>query len=92
MLGTKKKINYRFSGTGNWIRLSREENMAIFQYEVKFEPQIDALKVRFHLLNTFKEKLGSAKTFDGSMLWLPVRLPKEVSTHYLVIYVGYEHM
>lgn len=82
-----KIIILRFSGTGNWIRLSREENKAVFQYEVKFEPQVDALKVRFHLLNTFKEQLGSAKTFDGSMLWLPVRLSKEVSFSYFVLIV-----
>ncbi|KAK8398346.1 hypothetical protein O3P69_003910 [Scylla paramamosain] len=68
----------KFSGTGNWICLSREEDKAIFQYEVKFEPQVDALNVRFQLLNSFKEQLGSAKTFDGNMLWLPIRLPKEI--------------
>ncbi|XP_045133074.1 piwi-like protein Ago3 [Portunus trituberculatus] len=68
----------KFSGTGNWIRLSQKEDKAVFQYEVKFEPQVDALNIRFGLLNTFKEQLGSAKTFDGNMLWLPIRLPKEI--------------
>lgn len=71
-------ITFRFSGTGNWIRLSQDVDKAIFQYEVKFEPQVDALNDRFSLLKTFKDQLGSTKSFDGNMLLLPIKLPKEV--------------
>lgn len=68
----------KFTGLTNWIYICREGDKAIFQYEVKFQPPVDDLRLRFRLLSTFKEQLGFAKTFDGSILWLPVRLPKEI--------------
>lgn len=69
----------RFSATSSWIRLSVNPEKAVFEYEVKFEPQVDARNLRFHLLGTQREKLGSVKSFDGVMLWLPAHLPSEVS-------------
>ncbi|XP_069194478.1 piwi-like protein Ago3 isoform X2 [Procambarus clarkii] len=72
----------KFSAMTNWIRLSIEENKAVFEYEVKFEPPIDALNLRFRLLNSIKDEIGSVKSFDGSILWLPIKLPNEIVQHY----------
>ncbi|XP_063613916.1 piwi-like protein Ago3 [Penaeus indicus] len=69
----------KFSATSSWIRLSVNPEKAVFEYEVKFEPQVDARNLRFHLLNTQREKLGSVKSFDGVMLWLPAHLPSEIT-------------
>ncbi|XP_042240519.1 piwi-like protein Ago3 [Homarus americanus] len=65
----------------NWIRLSLKENKAVFEYEVKFVPQVDARNLRFRLLNSMRDKIGSVKSFDGSLLWLPIMLPNKNVTY-----------
>ncbi|XP_064121148.1 protein argonaute-3-like isoform X1 [Macrobrachium nipponense] len=69
----------KFSGYANWIPLSLKSNMAVFEYEVKFQPSIDARNLRFRILNSQKDKLGSVKSFDGTKLWLPIKLPNEIT-------------
>ncbi|CAL4094922.1 unnamed protein product, partial [Meganyctiphanes norvegica] len=73
------EIGNKFPASANWIRLSLEPNKAVFEYEVKFDPQVDALNLRFKLLNSQMDKLGNTKSFDGAKLWLPIHLPKEVT-------------
>ncbi|XP_076054688.1 argonaute 3 [Oratosquilla oratoria] len=68
-----------FQACSNWIQLSRVSNKAMYEYEVKFDPQIDAKNVRFRLLNSQAEALGSVKSFDGVKLWLPIRLQREIT-------------
>ena len=50
----------------------------MFQYEVKFEPDIDSRSFRFKLLNQHLNDLGNVKTFDGALLYLPIKLPEDV--------------
>ncbi|KAK7067292.1 Piwi-like protein 2 [Halocaridina rubra] len=69
----------KFAGSTNWIYLSQDPNRAVFEYEVKFDPEIDATNVRFRLLNSVRENIGSTKSFDGSILWLPTELPNKVT-------------
>lgn len=71
-------MHYRFPASTNWIRLSLDANKAVFEYEVKFEPPIDILNLRFSLVNSLREKIGIVKSFDGHGLWLPYMLPHEV--------------
>lgn len=73
------EVGNRFPASANWIRLNLETNKAVFEYEVKFDPQVDALKHRFQLLNSQMDRLGNTKSFDGAKLWLPIELPREVT-------------
>ena len=50
----------------------------IFEYEVRFEPVIDSKDMRFQLLKQHQAKIGTAKTFDGVTLYLPLKFPEEV--------------
>lgn len=50
----------------------------MFQYEVKFTPDIDNRKLRTQLLRQHAHILGNARTFDGTLLYLPFQLPDEV--------------
>lgn len=68
----------RVRGFTNWIRLLLDDNKAVFEYEVKFEPQCDTQNLRFVLMNRLQDRIGFVKSFDGSMLWLPKMLPQEV--------------
>ncbi|XP_071550552.1 piwi-like protein Ago3 [Panulirus ornatus] len=80
----KKPVNHqgnfgtKFSVSLNWIRLSLEPDKAVFEYEVKFDPQIEALNLRFQLLNSVRDNIGSVKSFDGVSLWLPIKLHREI--------------
>lgn len=63
----------------NYIRLTTDPNKGVFEYEVRFEPSIHASSLRHHLLNQHKDIIGNTKTFDGTILYLPIRLPDVVT-------------
>lgn len=56
--------------------------MGVFEYEVRFEPCVALLNLRYKLLSQHHEELfGNApKTFDGTVLYLPFRLPDTVTS------------
>merc|ERR1719211_794155 len=59
----------------NYLKLLINENMGVFQYEVKFSPRVDNREERFRLLNQQREMFdGNTKVFDGAILYLPKKL------------------
>lgn len=68
----------RVDVVANYIRVKVESGKGIFEYEVKFEPQIDSRDLRFKLLSQQRESLGNAKTFDGATLYLPYQFQENV--------------
>jgi aubergine len=68
----------RINLTANYIQLKICEKKGVFEYEVKFEPAVDAQYIRFELLNQLKEMIGIAKTFDGTALYLPFHTCEKV--------------
>lgn len=70
----------------NYIDLKLEPNKGLFQYEVKFTPDIDSRLLRRKLLNQHSADLGHTKTFDGTTLYLPIRLPQDVSLHGFLVF------
>ncbi|TGZ48140.1 piwi-like protein Ago3 [Temnothorax longispinosus] len=65
----------------NYIDLKIEPGKGLFQYEVKFSPEIDSIGLRRKLLNQHSATLGRTKTFDGAALYLPIKLSQEVSRY-----------
>ncbi|XP_047521926.1 piwi-like protein Ago3 [Pieris napi] len=63
--------------TANYIYLKFEESN-VFEYGVKYEPDQDHKHLRFKLLNEHRH-LFEVKTFDGSILYVPHRLPDDVT-------------
>ncbi|XP_015176453.1 PREDICTED: piwi-like protein 1 [Polistes dominula] len=61
----------------NYIDLKLEPGRGIYQYEVKFNPDIDSIALRRKLVNQHARKLGKALNFDGSLLYLPQKLSEE---------------
>ena len=61
------------------MRVNVKPDKGVFEYEVRFEPQMDSKDFRFKLLNQHQSTLGPAKTFDGVTLYLPFTLPSQVS-------------
>ncbi|XP_043467469.1 piwi-like protein Ago3 [Leptopilina heterotoma] len=71
--------------TSNYINLSIEPGKELNMYEVKYNPDIDSRPLRNRLLLQHTNVIGTTKNFDGSLLYLPRKLEKEVtvldSTH-----------
>jgi len=54
-----------------------EEDKGLYEYQVEFNPPVDAKSDRIVLLNQHKD-LFPAKTFDGTLLCVPKMLPQNV--------------
>lgn len=63
----------------NYIRLKCNPDKGVFEYEVRFDPPVVTKGLRYNLLGQMKDITGPAKTFDGVILYLPIKLP-EVKT------------
>lgn len=58
--------------TANYIKLSVEKGRGVFEYEVKFNPELDARSQRMKLINMTLRETVPALVFDGgSCLYLP---------------------
>ncbi|XP_073978510.1 piwi-like protein Ago3 isoform X2 [Rhodnius prolixus] len=67
----------------NYIRLNVEKGKGVFQYDVKFNPDVDSTNIRCQLMKNVTHIIGETKSFDGSLLYLPVKLPEEITTAHL---------
>lgn len=63
--------------SANYIRLKVLEEQGICLYEVTFEPQVDSRNERDSLIRAQAETLGPANHFNGTILFVPRRIPEE---------------
>ncbi|XP_052772354.1 piwi-like protein 1 [Mya arenaria] len=61
--------------SANHIRI-KCNNPGVYQYHVDFRPNIDSKGMRIRLVNEHRDVIGFAKAFDGSILFLPIKLPQ----------------
>ena len=68
---------------GNYVRLLCN-NEGVYQYHIHFSPIIDNKRVKMRLLAEHKEQLNGGKySFDGSILYMPVKLANKVRNNLL---------
>ncbi|KAM3867888.1 piwi-like protein 1 [Diretmus argenteus] len=68
--------------TANYFRIISRPQWALYQYHVDYKPPMEARRLRSALLFQHEETLGSARSFDGAILFLPHKLPnKETVLH-----------
>ncbi|CAO1310298.1 unnamed protein product [Diamesa serratosioi] len=65
----------KFTAMSNSIKLHSDPESGVFEYEVRFNPQVDSLSFRSKYLLQHRDVLGNARTFDGVTLFLPNKLP-----------------
>ncbi|XP_066495606.1 piwi-like protein 2 isoform X2 [Tiliqua scincoides] len=53
-------------------------NEAVYQYHVTFSPNVECKSMRFGMLKEHKSVTGDVTAFDGSILYLPIKLPQNV--------------
>ncbi|XP_053575387.1 piwi-like protein 2 [Bombina bombina] len=57
----------------NLIRINCK-NEAVYQYHVSFTPNVECRNMRFGMMKDHRTVTGEATAFDGSILYLPVKL------------------
>jgi len=57
--------------TSNYLRLKSKNDTGIYEYEVRFTPNVDMRNERFRLIRQAEPIIGETKTFDGTKLFLP---------------------
>ncbi|KAK2837579.1 hypothetical protein Q5P01_014791 [Channa striata] len=68
--------------SANFFRILSRPQWVLYQYHVDFKPPMESRRLRSALLFQHEEALGSARSFDGALLFLPLRLDsKETVLH-----------
>ncbi|KAM3659220.1 piwi-like protein 2 [Ammospiza maritima maritima] len=52
------------------------QNEAVYQYHVTFSPEVECKAARFAILKEQHAVTGDVMAFDGSILFLPIQIPK----------------
>ena len=71
-------LHFSLQLQANYIQL-KCRNEGVYQYAVAYNPTIDSCKMRFKMMEEHVDVTGAAKAFDGAILFLPIRLPQQVS-------------
>ncbi|KAG6934493.1 piwi like RNA-mediated protein silencing 2 [Chelydra serpentina] len=54
------------------------KNEAVYQYHVTFSPNVECKSMRFGMMKEHRSVTGEVTAFDGSILYLPIKLPQTV--------------
>lgn len=65
----------------NCIMIKCDKDFGVFEYEVRFQPDVDSTHHRYKYIGQLREQIGSVRTFDGVTLYLPIRLPDQNSEY-----------
>ena len=64
----------------NCFKLETKPDWTMYQYHVEYNPDVQNKGMRNKMLKEHNELLGYPKAFDGMILFLPHRLPDDVSS------------
>jgi hypothetical protein len=73
------KCGEKFNSLTNCIMVKCDKNFGVFDYEVRFQPEVDNVRLRGKYLSQLKDVLGNVRTFDGVTLYLPIKLEDNVT-------------
>lgn len=65
---------FKYGAVTNSIFLQCDPNFGVFEYEVRFEPEVDDIQMRRRYLGKISETLGNVRIFDGVTLYMPSKL------------------
>ena len=57
----------------NYLALQTRTD-GVFQYVVSYSPPVESRNMRYGMLNEHKDLIGSTRAFDGSTLYLPIKI------------------
>jgi hypothetical protein len=68
------KNGQKFDSMTNCIMIKCDKNFGVYEYEVRFQPEVDNMRLRGKYLSQLVDVLGNVRTFDGVTLYLPIQL------------------
>lgn len=71
----------------NYFKMEVAPSYILYQYHVDFAPEIMNKGMRCSMVKEHKELLGPIRAFDGAQLFLPFKLPNDVSIFQEAFYV-----
>jgi len=69
-----------FNVTSNYLKIVAAPNTGVYEYDVRFAPNVDSRQDRFRLIRQIESTIGTIRTFDGVKLFLPILLPDKSTT------------
>jgi aubergine-like protein len=69
--------NQEVSLVTNYFRMETAPDFHLYQYHVSFQPEIISKGLRSILVREQAHLIGKVKAFDGTVLFLPIRLPSD---------------
>jgi aubergine-like protein len=69
--------NQEVSLVTNYFRMETAPDFHLYQYHVSFQPEIISKGLRSILVREQSHLIGKVKAFDGTVLFLPIRLPND---------------
>jgi len=69
-----------FNVTSNYLKIVATPNTGVYEYDVRFNPNVDSRQDRFRLIRQIEPTIGTIRTFDGVKLFLPTLLPSKSTT------------
>lgn len=70
-----------FTALTNCIMIKCDKDFGVFEYEVRFQPDIDYIQHRYKYLGQLREEIGNVRIFDGVTLYLPKMLDDRHMTY-----------
>lgn len=77
----KGTSGHRVNLTANYFMLNRKPEWCMYQYRVDFNPEIASKRIRIAMVKGQTSIVGNTSAFDGQTLYLPFKLPDEVTTY-----------
>lgn len=65
----------------NFVALKNRPNCALYQYNVSYSPPVENKRLRLKLVYEQETLIGKTRAFDGMILYLPKRLPDDVTEY-----------
>ncbi|KAM9360706.1 piwi-like protein 1 [Symphorus nematophorus] len=75
-------LSFEIDLTANFLRILSRPRWVLYQYHVDYKPPMESRRLRSALLFQHEEALGSARSFDGTLLFLPHRLHSKETVLY----------
>ncbi|XP_019856843.1 PREDICTED: piwi-like protein 1 isoform X2 [Amphimedon queenslandica] len=63
----------------NYLVVKSRSN-TVFQYMVSFNPPVESKNMRYGMINEHKDLIGPTRAFDGSVLYLPLKITDDIVT------------
>ncbi|RMX60997.1 hypothetical protein pdam_00014203 [Pocillopora damicornis] len=79
LIDKKGNTGTRIDLVTNHFKLRTTTNFGVYQYNVSFNPEVEAKRARIAILSSQRDLIGPVRAFDGMILYLPRRL-SEIET------------